>query len=390
MVCGKRLNITGKTARSIGEIMTEIPIPSANPKADYLQHAAEIQQAILNVLERGQYILGPEASRFEKDFADFVGVESCISVNSGTDALLLAIKALGLGQGDEVITVSHTAVATVAAIELAGATPVLADIDPGTYCLDPKNLTKLVSPKTKAIIPVHIYGNPVDIQAILEFARPRGIAVIEDCAQAHGATIGGKMVGGFGDLACFSFYPTKNLGAIGDGGAIVTNLSELATRLRLLREYGWEERYISKMAGANSRLDEVQAAILNVKLPYLKDNNKKRQAIASIYNERLSNTNFVLPKKLPGSEHVMHLYVIQTENRDGLQAYLQQDGVGSGIHYPQAVHQQPAYMSRLRGSDQLAVTESLVPRILSLPMYPQLPFEDVERVCDLLLAWNGR
>lgn len=370
--------------------MSEIHIPSANPKADYLQHAAEIQRAIQNVLDKGQYILGPETRRFEEEFADFVGVKYCVSVNNGTDALVLALKAIGIEPGDEVITVSHTAVATVAAIELAGATPVLADIDPQTYCLDPKRLAELVSPKTKAIIPVHIYGNPADIEAILEFARPRGIVVIEDCAQAHGATIGGKMVGGFGDLACFSFYPTKNLGAIGDGGAIVTNRSDLAIRLRLLREYGWEERYISKITGTNSRLDELQAAILNVKLPHLKKKNKNRLAIASIYDERLANTNFVLPKRLPGSEHVMHLYVIQTDKRTELQTYLSDNGVGTGVHYPQAVHQQPAYLGRLQGSDRLAVTESLVPRILSLPMYPQLPRNDVERVCELLVAWDRK
>lgn len=370
--------------------MSTVTIPSANPKADYLQHAVEIQQAIQIVLESGQYILGPETRRFEEAFADYIGVADCVSVNSGTDALILALKAIGVEPGDEVITVSHTAVATVAAIELAGATPILADINPETYCLDSNVLGDLVSPKTKAIIPVHIYGQPADMAAILEFAKPRGIIVIEDCAQAHGATIGGKKVGGFGDLACFSFYPTKNLGAIGDGGAIVTNRPELAARLRLLREYGWEERYVSKTAGANSRLDELQAAILNVKLPHLTEKNLNRQAIAAIYDERLANTKFVLPKRLPGIEHALHLYVIQTENRDELQDYLKQNGVGTGIHYPQAIHQQSAYLGRLRGSDRLAVTEALVARILSLPMYPQLPREDIELVCDLLIEWDQK
>ena len=370
--------------------MSDVTIPSANPKADYLQHAAEIQQAIQIVLESGQYILGPETRRFEEAFADYIGVADCVSVNSGTDALILALKAVGVEPGDEVITVSHTAVATVAAIELAGATPVLGDVDPETYCLDPNVLGDLVSPKTKAIIPVHIYGQPADMAAILEFARPRGIPVIEDCAQAHGATIGGKKVGCFGDLACFSFYPTKNLGAIGDGGAIVTNRFELAVKLRLLREYGWEERYLSKLPGTNSRLDELQAAILNVKLPHLTEKNLNRQAIAAIYDKRLANTKFVLPKRLPGKEHAMHLYVVQAENRDDLKDYLKQNGVGTGIHYPQAIHQQPAYLGRLRGSDRLAVTEGLVARILSLPIYPQLPREDVERVCDLLIEWDQK
>lgn len=370
--------------------MNKILIPSADPKADYQQHAIEINQAIQTVFENGSYILGSEVKRFESAFAKFVGVADCVSVNNGTDALVLALKALEVGPGDEVITVSQTAVATVAAIELAGATPVLADIDPDTYCLDPKVLDALVSPKTKAIIPVHLYGQPADIDAVLGFARPRNIAVIEDCAQAHGATIHGKMVGSFGDLACFSFYPTKNLGAIGDGGAIVTNRSDLAERLRLLRQYGWEERYISKIPGTNSRLDELQAAILNVKLPYFEEKVRQRQEIASIYEQRLSETSFVLPKRLAGVEHAMHLYVIQTDKRTDLQSYLSEHGVGTGVHYPLAVHQQPAYLGRLRGSSRLAVTDSLVPRILSLPMYPQLPLEDVERVCDLLVAWDRK
>ena len=370
--------------------MSEIIIPFANPKADYQQHEVEIQKAIHHVLEMGQYILGSQVRQFEESFAKAVGMSSCVSVNSGTDALVLALKALEIGPGDEVITVSHTAVATVAAIELTGATPVLVDIEPESYCLDPNLLERFFSEKTRAIIPVHLYGHPADMVPIMKFAREKGIYVIEDCAQAHGASIDGKTVGSFGDLACFSFYPTKNLGAIGDGGAVVTNQPELDQRLRLIREYGWKDRYISTIAGMNTRLDEIQAAILNVKLPYLQMKNLKRQAIAAVYDQNLTGTSFVLPKTRAGTEHVMHLYVIQTEKRDDLQAYLKSNGVGSAVHYPQAVHQQPAYRGRLRGGNQLPVTERLVPRILSLPMFPQLKMEDVEQVCKLLLDWERK
>jgi len=370
--------------------MTEIKIPFANPKANYQQHEVEIEKAIHQVLEMGQYILGSQVRQFEESFAKAVGVSSCVSVNSGTDALILALKALEIGPGDEVITVSHTAVATVAAIELTGATPVLVDIEPESYCLDPNLLERSFSEKTRAIIPVHLYGHPADMVPIMKFAREKGVYVIEDCAQAHSASIDGKTVGSFGDLACFSFYPTKNLGAIGDGGAVVTNQPELAQRLRLIREYGWKDRYISTIAGMNTRLDEIQAAILNVKLPYLQMKNLKRKAIAAVYDQNLAGTSFVLPKTRAGTEHVMHLYVIQTEKRDDLQAYLRSNGVGSAVHYPQAVHQQPAYRGRLRGSDQLPVTERLVPKILSLPMFPQLKKEDVEHVCKLLLDWESK
>lgn len=368
--------------------MTEIRIPFANPKADYQQHAPEIQKAVGQVMEKGAYILGAEVRRFEEAFASFFGASDCVSVNSGTDALVLALKALGLGPGDEVITVSHTAVATVAAIELTGATPVLADIKPDTYCLDPDLLETLVTPKTRAVIPVHLYGHPADMGAILAFARKYGLTVIEDCAQAHGAALNGKLVGSFGDLACFSFYPTKNLGAIGDGGAVLTSRPDLAKNLRLIREYGWEDRYISQVPGMNTRLDEIQAAILNVKLPHLLEKNQERQRIADIYDQKLAGTSFILPKRPAEIRHALHLYVIQTEKRDDLQAFLRSKGVGAGVHYPQAVHQQPAYLGRLPGCDRLPVTESLTPRILSLPIYPQLAREDVEWVCELLLEWE--
>jgi dTDP-4-amino-4,6-dideoxygalactose transaminase len=365
--------------------MNEIKIPFADPKADYLAQKVEIDAAIQAALSNGFYILGPEVKTFEENFAKFVGLSDCISVNSGTDALILALKALGVMPGDEVITVSQTAVATVAAIELAGATPVLADIDPQSYTLNPALLPGLINEKTKAIIPVHLYGHPADMPAIMAIARQHQIAVVEDCAQAHGAKINGRMVGSFGDMACFSFYPTKNLGAIGDGGAVLTHNSELAHKLRILREYGWEERYVSKIAGMNSRLDEVQAAILNIKLAELAAKNQRRREIAAIYQESLANSGLILPLAKPGIEHVYHLYVVQSSDREKLREGLKKEGIGSGIHYPLAVHQQAAYCKRLSGFNELPVTENLVPKILSLPMYPQLTDEQVQYVCKAIL-----
>jgi dTDP-4-amino-4,6-dideoxygalactose transaminase len=364
--------------------MSEIKIPFADPKADYLAQKEAIDRAIQAVLNGGFYMLGPEVKQFEANFAAFVGVSDCITVNSGTDALILALKTLGVSAGDEVITVSQTAVATVAAIEMTGASPVLIDIDPQSYTFDASLLPGLINERTKAIIPVHLYGHPADMPAIMAITGEHKIPVIEDCAQAHGAKISGQMVGTFGAMACFSFYPTKNLGAIGDGGAVVTNNPELAHKLRLLREYGWEERYVSKIAGMNSRMDELQAGILNVKLPALQAKNQRRREIAAIYTERLADSELVLPISKQGVEHVYHLYVVQSQNRAKLQEVLRENGVGTAIHYPQAVHQQPAYLGRLPGSSNLPVTEGLVPKILSLPMYPQLTDEQVQRVCEII------
>lgn len=366
--------------------MNDHQILLANPKAAFEEHREEIQAAIDRFLYSGSYILGQEVKAFETAFANFIGLKHCVTVNSGTDALIIALKALDIGVGDEVITVSHTAVATVAAIEISGATPVLVDVDPKSYCLNPELLETVISEKTKAILPVHLYGHPADMPSIMRFAKEHGLFVIEDCAQAHGTSLNGQVVGSFGDLACFSFYPTKNLGAMGDGGAVLTNQSALAEKVLLLRQYGWRKRYISEIQGFNTRLDEIQAAILNVKLPFLLDDNNRRRKIADVYSQALQGTGYLLPTTVNNAVHTWHLYVIQTDNREDLSAFLHQNGVGCGVHYPQAVHQQPAYHNRLKGSDHLPITEELVPRILSLPMYPQLPLDDVERVCDLLLS----
>ena len=389
MVCAKLLNTIRSTELGTGRhTMTEHQVFLTNPKAAFEEHSEEIHAAIDRVLQSGKYILGKEVNAFETTFASLIGLNNCVSVNSGTDAIIIALKALDIGVGDEVITVSHTAVATVAAIEICGATPVVIDVDPFSYCINPKLLNTLVSEKTKAIIPVHLYGHPADMPAIIAFAREHGLFVIEDCAQAHGTSLNGQNVGSFGDIACFSFYPTKNLGAMGDGGAILTNESTLAEKAFLLRQYGWRKRYISEIQGLNTRLDEIQAAILNVKLHYLLDDNKRRINIAHLYNQNLQGTDYLLPMTAKNAVHSWHQYVIQVENRDELAEFLQQNGVSIGIHYPQAVHQQPAYRNRLLGADRLPITEALVPRILSLPMYPQLPLEHVNRVCELLHLWQ--
>ena len=349
-----------------------------NPQAQYLAHKAEIDAAMQAVLDGGRYVLGPETAAFEKEFAAWVGVAHAVGVANGTDALHLALRALGVGHGDEVITVSHTAVATAAAVTLAGAVPVLCDIEADTFTLDPALIERLITPRTRAIIAVHLYGQAADMDAILEIAKRRGLPVIEDCAQAHGARYQGRRVGTMGALACFSFYPTKNLGAIGDGGAVVTGDDALGAKLRLLREYGWAERYVSHSEGWNSRLDELQAAILRVKLRYLDADNASRRRIAARYGAELADTGLVLPVTREGSEHVYHLYVVRSDRRDALNAHLQARGIAAGIHYPVPIHLQPAYRSTPPVS--LPVTERAAREVLSLPIYPELSDTEVSTV----------
>jgi dTDP-4-amino-4,6-dideoxygalactose transaminase len=359
----------------------------SNPQAQYQAHKAEIDSAILRVLDRGWYILGEETRSFETEFATYIGVTHGIGVGSGTEALHIAIAACGIGVGDEVITVSHTAVATISAIELAGATPVLVDIEPDFVTLDPLKLESAISPRTKAIIPVHLYGQASDLASILEIARRHGVRVIEDCAQAHGAKYGERRVGAWGDIACFSFYPTKNLGAFGDGGMIVTNDAGLAERARLLREYGWAERYVSHMAGWNSRLDEVQAAALRVKLRYLDADNAERERRAQDYDQALGGTRFGIPKRRSNATHVFHLYVIRCSERDELQIWLKARGVGALIHYPVPIHLQKAYQGRLSGGDNLPETERAAREVLSLPMYPELSEMELKTVTGTVLSF---
>ncbi len=359
-------------------------IPFVDLKAAYEAHQAELDTAVTRAVASGWYILGPEVAAFEAAFAAYCGVAQAVGVASGTDAVLLGLRALGVGPGDEVISVAHTAVATIAAIELAGAKPVLVDVDPATLTLDPAQLAAAITSRTKAVVPVHLYGHPADMAAILPLARQHGLAVLEDCAQAHGATVNGQRVGGLGDAAAFSFYPTKNLGALGDGGAVITRHDDVAERLRQLRQYGWRERYISDVAGYNSRLDELQAAILRVKLAHLDADNGRRQQLAARYHQQLAGLPVQLPPVRPSAGHVFHLYVIQCNQRDELAVFLKEWGIGTAVHYPVPVHLQPAYAHLGYAPGSLPHTERAAGRILSLPLYAHMPDEHVDVVSGVL------
>lgn len=362
--------------------MNEIPILDLTKQYESIR--PEMDEAIARVLKKGSFILGEEVSAFEREFAAYCGVSHAIGVASGTDALQLALLACGIGAGDEVVTTSHTSVATVAAIEMTGARPVLVDIDPARYTLDPIKFVQAISARTRAVIPVHLYGCPAEMESIVEFARRNNILVVEDCAQAHGASLRGKKVGGWGDLAAFSFYPTKNLGACGDGGAVVTNDSGLAEKVRLLRQYGWKERYISSIKGMNSRLDEMQAGILRVKLRHLDAWNDRRRELARRYHDLLLNTELVLPVDLPNFAHVFHQFVVRHPRRDELQAYLKKRGIHTLIHYPTPIHLQPAYQN-LRGLEgSLPHTELAAREVLSLPMYAELSEPELNGVCKAI------
>jgi dTDP-4-amino-4,6-dideoxygalactose transaminase len=364
-----------------------------DPRAGYLEQKDEIDAAIQEVLASGRYLKGHQVSLFESEFAAFVGVREAVGVASGTDALHLALRSLGIGRGDQVLTVSHTAVATVAAIELAGAEPVLVDIDEESYTLSVERLAEAAdslgkSVRLRAVVAVHLYGHPAPMPRILEIARAHGLRVIEDCAQSHGAAWEGRAAGTFGDIAAFSFYPTKNLGAMGDAGAIATNDPALAQRARRLGEYGWRDRYVSEEAGLNSRLDELQAAILRVKLRRLTANNARRRAVARLYDERLPRDAVTPPSVHAGAEHCYHQYAVRCTARDALRAHLEREGIGTAIHYPLPVHLQPAYRGRIAIQGDLSVSERVCREVLSLPIYPQLPLEAVERVCDAVRSWR--
>lgn len=365
-----------------------IQLLPSNPKANYLAHKDEIDAAIASVLDSGWYILGQEVTAFENEFAAYIGVRFAIGVGSGTEALHLALRACGIGSGDEVITVSHTAVATVAAIEFCGATPVLVDIDLNTYTIDPNQIESAITQWTKAIIPVHLYGHPADMENIMRIAHRYELWGIEDCAQSHGAVFKGRKTGTWGHIATFSFYPTKNLGAIGDGGMVVTDDPKLAERVRLLRQYGWRERYVSDVPGLNSRLDELQAAMLRVKLRYLDEENRRRQVLARIYDEVLSATSLTLPICVPAASHVYHQYVVRSEHRDSLREFLRESGIGTLIHYPVPVHRQPAYQGRLQCVGSMVNTERVAEEVLSLPLYPELTSEQAHQVAEAIVSWG--
>lgn len=364
-------------------------IGTSNPKAQYLAHREEILSAVSAVLEGGRYVLGEEVKKFEAAFAKYCASRYAVGLASGTDALVIALKALQIGAGDEVITVSHTAVATAAAIELTGARPVFVDIEPGTFTMDPHLIEAALTAKTRAIVPVHLYGRPCNMAVIMDIARRRKLFVVEDCAQATGGTIGGRKVGTWGDIGCFSFYPTKNLSAIGDGGIAITPDDELARRMTALREYGWDENRNSQFAGQNSRLDEIQAAILNVKLAYLDADNERRRTIAGTYNRLLSGTRLVLPQDRADMIHVYHLYVAECERREDLLAFLKGRGVAAGIHYPVPIHLQGVFLGRY-GKIDLPHTEAAAARVISLPMYPELDIADLTTVTEAIGDWEKR
>jgi dTDP-4-amino-4,6-dideoxygalactose transaminase len=354
-------------------------------KAQHRRQGQEIANALQRVIDSGWYILGTEVAAFESEFARELGYAHAIGVANGTDALALCLMALGIKRGDRVATVSHTAVATVAAIEMVGAHPVLVDIDPITYTMDPVALERSLRAfqPVAAVIVVHLYGHPADLDAISAVTRAHGAKLIEDCAQAHGASAAGRAVGSRSDAAAFSFYPTKNLGALGDGGLVVTADAECMRRVRWIREYGWRIRYISEVPGINSRLDELQAAVLRVKLPTLRSGNERRAEIAASYDRGLQGTGLVLPTRRGDVTHAYHQYVVRSSARDMLRARLKERGIATNIHYPMPVHQQPAYAGRVAvDPGSLCETERAAREVLSLPMYPELTDQALGAVID--------
>jgi dTDP-4-amino-4,6-dideoxygalactose transaminase len=360
------------------------PLLVSNPRLNYLASKSAIDQAAIDFFNNPQYILGDPVELFEDSFAQFIETDHAVGVANGTDAITLALMASDIGSGDEVITVSLTAVATIVGIERSGATPVLVDVDSETRVIDSSLIISMITDCTKAIVAVHLYGQPANLSELQKICFDYNLLLIEDCAQAHGATYDGKQVGSIAPIAAFSFYPTKNLGAIGDGGMVVTRLSNLDQRLRKLRQYGWETPQWSLISGLNSRLDGLQAAILQVKLSKLKDNIRRRQQIATFYTEAFASCPVTLPVPVPNTTHAYHLYVIELKDpslRPRLFEYLRSHHIFAGIHYPHAVHQQPAY-GKLRRSE-MTNTELLTQSIISLPMYPEMTDEEVNYTTNI-------
>ena len=349
-------------------------------QTQYQSLKLEIDPAIAKICARGDFILGEDVKLFEQEFAAFCKVPHCVSLANGTEALHLALLACDIGPGDEVITCTHTFIATVIAIHAAGAKPVLVDCDPQFYTIDPAQIERAITPRTKAIIPVHLYGQPADMDPILDIAKRHKLVVIEDACQAHGAEYKGRRCGTMGDIAAFSFYPGKNLGAYGDGRAITTTRKDLAEKVWLLRNYGQRVKYEHSLKGFNSRLDTIQAAILRIKLRHLDKWNEARRQAAANYDRTLSGDGLVLPKLAPYAKHVYHLYVVQTPDRKKLQSALDAANVSHGIHYPVPIHLQPAFADLGLKPGSFPVCEALAPKIVSLPMFPELTGEEVQRV----------
>jgi dTDP-4-amino-4,6-dideoxygalactose transaminase len=363
-------------------------IPLVDLKAQYRSIRHDIDRALQRVVDSAGFIMGPDVRAFEEAFATHCGVAHCVGVSSGTAALTLALRVLGVGPGDEVITVAHTFIATAEAICAVGARPLFVDIDPTTYTMDPGQLAAAITPATRAVIPVHLYGQPADMTRINQIAQAHGLAVVEDAAQAHGATWCGQKAGNLAHLACFSFYPGKNLGAYGDAGAVTTNNETLAEQVRLLRNHGRRSKYLHEQVGFGERLDTLQAAILAAKLPYLDCWTDARRRLAQRYHDLLAGCDIVLPQVAAGAESAWHLYVIRTPRRDEVAEQLKRHGVETGVHYPVPLHLQPAFAALGYQQGVLPVTEAVANTCLSLPLYPELTDDQQERVarliCDIL------
>lgn len=355
-------------------------IPFLDLGAAYRELKTEIDAAIHRVLDSGWYILGPEVEGFEAEWAAYCGAEHAVGLANGLDALILALRALDIGAGDEVIVPSNTYIATWLAVSAVGARPVPVEPDPATHNIDPARIAAAITPATRALLPVHLYGQPADLDPILALARQHGLAVIEDAAQAHGARYKGQRIGAHGDVVCWSFYPGKNLGALGDAGAVTTNRADLADRIRVLRNYGSRVKYVNEVEGVNSRLDPIQAAVLRVKLQHLDAWTDRRRAIADIYTEGLAESGLILPHVPEWADPVWHLYVVRSPNRDGLQKQLHDAGVATLIHYPIPPHMQGAYADLGFEPDALPLARDLAQEVLSLPMGPHLDFAKTSSV----------
>ncbi len=364
--------------------MIQAPIPLVDLKAQYAALHADIDAAIARVIANTSFIMGPEVRAFEEAFAAYCQTRYAVGISSGTAAIELTLRALGVGPGDQVITTPFTFIATAEAISAVGATPVFADIDPATYNLDPAAVEAAITPATRALLPVHLYGQPADMPALAAIAQRRGLALIEDAAQAHGAEIDGRRVGSLGHAACFSFYPGKNLGAYGDGGAVTTDDEALAAKLRKLRDHGRVSKYVHDELGYGHRLDALQAAILGAKLPHLDAANGARRRLAARYRELLAGTDLVLPATPAGMEPVWHLFVVRSPRRDELVASLKGQGIEAGIHYPLPLHLQPAYQGLGLGAGSFPVAEAASQQVLSLPLFPELTDQQQERVAAVL------
>jgi len=357
-------------------------------KPQYLMFKEEFNNAVSEVLDSGWYILGKQVKHFEEEFAEYVGMKYCVGVNSGLDALILAIRALGIGGGDEVIVPANTYIASVLGITENGATPVFVEPDK-FFNIDPSRIEAAVTPRTKAILPVHLYGQPARMEEIMEVARKHNLYVVEDCAQAHGATINERNIGTFGDINCFSFFPTKNLGAFGDAGAIVTNDEELAEKVRMLRNYGSIKKYYHEIEGINSRLDELQAALLRVKLRHINELEQERRIIAERYLAEIKNPLIELPKVSQNCKHVWHLFVVKCNQRDKLQAFLKDNGIDTKIHYPIPPHLSKAYQRLGYKKGDFPITEEYANTILSLPLYNGMTNEEISYVIEKLNEFRG-